>query len=110
MNSYDGLGQFTQTSAAGRTLRYGHDAAGNVTGIAWPDGFHAAITYDSYGMPAQLLENGTASLAKYSYDTLNHRTQVDLGNGTRTELTYYNSPQSLLRAFLATVPGHVHRH
>ncbi|MFC0691985.1 RHS repeat domain-containing protein [Paraburkholderia humisilvae] len=33
-HSYDGLGQLTQTSAAGRTLRYTHDAAGNVTDIA----------------------------------------------------------------------------
>ncbi|CAG4902157.1 RHS repeat-associated core domain-containing protein [Paraburkholderia gardini] len=87
-NSYDALGQLTQTSAAGRTLRYSHDAAGNVTDIAWPDGFHVALTYDSYGRPVQLLENGTTSLAKYSYDTLNRRTQVDLGNGTRTELAY----------------------
>ncbi|CAG4920134.1 RHS repeat-associated core domain-containing protein [Paraburkholderia gardini] len=87
-NSYDALGQLTQTSAAGRTLRYSHDAAGNVTDIAWPDGFHVALTYDSYGRPVQLLENGTVSLAKYSYDTLNRRTQVDLGNGTRTELAY----------------------
>ncbi|MFC0403378.1 RHS repeat protein, partial [Paraburkholderia rhizosphaerae] len=87
-NSYDGLGQLTQTSAAGRTLRYTRDAAGNVTDIAWPDGFHVATTYDSYRRPVQLLENGTASLAKYSYDTLNRRTQVELGNGTRTELAY----------------------
>ncbi|MFC0399146.1 hypothetical protein ACFFIG_12055, partial [Paraburkholderia rhizosphaerae] len=45
-------------------------------------------TYDSYRRPLQLRENGTQSLAKYSYDTLNRRTQVDLGNGTRTELAY----------------------
>jgi RHS repeat-associated protein len=87
-NSYDGLGQLTQTSAAGRTLRYTRDAAGNVTDIAWPDSFHVATTYDTYRRPTQILENGTASLAKYSYDTLNRRTQVDLGNGTRTELAY----------------------
>ncbi|MFC0399151.1 RHS repeat domain-containing protein [Paraburkholderia rhizosphaerae] len=50
-NSYDRLGQLTQTSAAGRTLRYTRDAAGNVTDIAWPDGFHVATTYDSYRRP-----------------------------------------------------------
>jgi RHS repeat-associated protein len=87
-NSYDGLGQLTQTSAAGRTLRYTHDAAGNVTDTVWPDGFHVSTQYDSYGRPTQMLENGTANLAKYSYDTLNRRTQVDLGNGTRTEVAY----------------------
>ncbi|MFC0399144.1 RHS repeat-associated core domain-containing protein [Paraburkholderia rhizosphaerae] len=69
-------------------MRYTHDAAGNVTDIAWPDGFHVATTYDSYRRPVQLLENGATSLAKYSYDTLNRRTQVELGNGTRTELAY----------------------
>ncbi len=87
-NSYDGLGQLVQTGAAGRTLRYTRDAAGNVTDIAWPDGFHVSTTYDSYRRPLQILENGTTSLAKYTYDTLNRRTQVDLGNGTRTELAY----------------------
>ena len=87
-NSYDGLGQLTQTSAAGRTLRYSHDAAGNVTDVAWPDGFHTGITYDSFQRPVQMLENGTQSLAKYSYDALNRRTLVELGNGTRTEVAY----------------------
>ncbi|WP_175958539.1 RHS repeat-associated core domain-containing protein [Burkholderia sp. BCC0405] len=89
-NSYDGLGQLTQTSAAGRTLSYRYDAAGNVTDVAWPDGFHVGIAYDGYGRPSQLLENGTTSLAKYSYDALNRRTRVELGNGTRTEYAYDN--------------------
>ena len=89
-NSYDGLGQLTQTSVAGRTLSYRYDAAGNVTDVAWPDGFHVGIAYDGYGRPSQLLENGTTSLAKYSYDALNRRTRVDLGNGTRTEYAYDN--------------------
>ncbi|MFL9984062.1 RHS repeat-associated core domain-containing protein [Paraburkholderia sediminicola] len=89
-NSYDGLGQLTQTSAAGRTLRYTYDAAGNMTDTAWPDGFHVTTQYDGYGRPTQMLENGTQNLAKYTYDVLNRRTQVDLGNGTRTELVYDN--------------------
>ncbi|CAM2191519.1 conserved protein of unknown function [Paraburkholderia kururiensis] len=89
-NSYDGLGQLTQTSAAGRLLRYSYDTAGRVADIAWPDGFHVGIQYDALGRPSQLLENGTLSLAKYSYDTLGRRTQVDLGNGTRTEFAYDN--------------------
>jgi RHS repeat-associated protein len=59
-----------------------------VTDTAWPDGFHVTMQYDSYGRPTQMLENGTQSLAKYAYDALNRRTQVDLGNGTRTEVTY----------------------
>ncbi|MET3228371.1 UNVERIFIED_ORG: RHS repeat-associated protein [Burkholderia sp. 1263] len=87
-NSYDGLGRLTQTVAAGRTLRYAYDAAGNVTDLAWPDGFHVSTQYDSYGLPTQMLENGAQSLAKYTYDTLSRRTQVDLGNGTRTEVAY----------------------
>ena len=49
-----------------------------------------STTYDDIGRPAQLLENGTVSPAKYSYDQLNRRTQVELGNGTRTELAYDN--------------------
>lgn len=89
-NSYDGLGQLTQTSAAGRPLSYHYDAAGRVTDVAWPDGFHLAVQYDVFGRPSQLLENGTVSLAKYSYDPLGRRAQVDLGNGTRTELAYDN--------------------
>jgi len=59
-----------------------------VTDLAWPDGFHVSTQYDGYGRPTQMLENGTQSLAKYTYDTLNRRTQVDLGNGTRTEVAY----------------------
>ncbi|WP_084545442.1 RHS repeat-associated core domain-containing protein [Cupriavidus malaysiensis] len=89
-NAYNALGQLTQTSAGGRTLRYSYDATGNMIDVAWPDGFHVSTTYDNIGRPAQLLENGTVSLAKYSYDQLNRRTQVELGNGTRTELTYDN--------------------
>ncbi|KWF00764.1 hypothetical protein WL80_30650 [Burkholderia ubonensis] len=89
-NSYDGLGQLTQTSSAGKLLRYSYDAAGRVIDVAWPDGFHVAINYDAFGRPLQLLENGTVSLAKYSYDTLGRRVQVDLGNGTRTEFAYDN--------------------
>ena len=90
INSYDGLGQLTQTSAGGRTLRYRYDAAGNVIDVAWPDGFHVSTQYDGFGRPSQLLENGTASLAKYSYDALNRRARVELGNGTRTEFAYDN--------------------
>ncbi|WP_175874370.1 RHS repeat-associated core domain-containing protein [Burkholderia sp. BCC0397] len=90
INSYDGLGQLTQTSTGGRTLRYRYDAAGNVIDVAWPDGFHVSTQYDGFGRPSQLLENGTASLAKYSYDALNRRATVELGNGTRTEFAYDN--------------------
>jgi len=61
-----------------------------VTDVAWPDGFHVSTQYDSYGRPAQLLENGSVSLAQYSYDALNRRAQVTLGNGTRTEFAYDN--------------------
>lgn len=89
-NSYDGLGQLTQTNAAGRSLRYSYDAAGHVTDVAWPDGFHVGVQYDAFGRPTQILENGTVSLAKYSYDPLGRRAQVDLGNGTRTEFAYDN--------------------
>lgn len=88
INSYDGLGQLTQTSAGGRTLRYRYDAAGNVIDVAWPDGCHVSTQYDGFGRPSQLLEYGTASLAKYSYDGLNRRARVELGNGTRTEFAY----------------------
>ncbi|MFM0090878.1 DUF6531 domain-containing protein [Paraburkholderia sediminicola] len=87
-NSYDGMDQLTQTSAAGRTLRYTRDAAGNVTDIAWPDGFHVLIRYDSYRRPVQVIENGESLLAQYRYDALNRRTAVDGGNGTYTELAY----------------------
>ncbi|WP_431824780.1 RHS repeat-associated core domain-containing protein [Burkholderia sp. F1] len=89
-NSYDGLGQLTQTNSAGKLLRYSYDAAGRVTDVAWPDGFHVAFNYDAFGRPLQLLENGAVSLAKYSYDPLGRRVQVDLGNGTRTEFSYDN--------------------
>ncbi|MFM0268477.1 RHS repeat-associated core domain-containing protein [Paraburkholderia sediminicola] len=89
-NSYDGLGQLTQTSAVGRTLRYTYDAAGNVTDIAWPDGFHVATTYDSYRRPEEIIENGKHSLAKYTYDVLNRRIRAQLGNGTATDLAYDN--------------------
>ncbi|WP_083383873.1 RHS repeat-associated core domain-containing protein [Cupriavidus sp. USMAHM13] len=87
-NVYDALGQLTQTSAGGRTLRYSYDAAGNVTDVAWPDGFHVSTTYDKAGRPLELLENGTVSLAKYSYDALNRRAEVNFGNGTFSEFFY----------------------
>ncbi|AOZ04641.1 hypothetical protein [Cupriavidus malaysiensis] len=61
-----------------------------MTDIACRTGFHVSTIYDKAGRPLQLLENGTASLAKYSYDRLNRRTRAKLGNSTRTELAYDN--------------------
>lgn len=63
-------------------------ASGRAITAGWPDSFHVGIAYDSYRRPTQMLENGTVNLAKYTYDVMNRRTQVDLGNGTRTEVTY----------------------
>ncbi|WP_175754306.1 hypothetical protein [Burkholderia ambifaria] len=44
-----------------------------VSQSAWPGSFHVSTQYDGFGRPLQLLENGSASLAKYSYDALNRR-------------------------------------
>ena len=62
-----------------RGQRHGYSVAGRLP---------CEDAYDSYRRPTQMLENGTVNLAKYSYDALNRRTQVDLGNGTRTEVAY----------------------
>jgi len=59
-----------------------------VSQSAWPGSFQVSTQYDGFGRPLQLLENGRASLAKYSYDVLNRRARVELGNGTRTEFSY----------------------
>ncbi|MGA7813495.1 RHS repeat-associated core domain-containing protein [Caballeronia sp.] len=87
-NTYDGMGQLTQTSAGGRTLRYEYDEAGNISAMTWPEGFRVMAAYDSYRRPRYVSSSSSAHLVRYTYDTLNRATLLELDNGTRTELSY----------------------
>lgn len=85
---WDNAGRLTSTTAGGRTLGYQYDAAGNRTGITWPDAFYVTTAYDALNRPTAIKENGSVALASYAYDDLSRRASVTLGNATNTTYGY----------------------
>lgn len=105
---WDNAGRLTNTTAAGRSLNYQYDAAGNRTQITWPDTFFVTTSYDALNRPLNIKENGSTSLAIYSYDDIGRRTNVTLGNGTTVERTYDNQGAlATLKNFLASTAQEV---
>jgi hypothetical protein len=52
------------------TTSYVLDASANRTQLTWPDGYYFTYAYDSLDRMITALENGTTTIATYSYDTL----------------------------------------
>ena len=102
--AYDNAGRLASTTAAGRTLAYQYDAAGNRTRLTWPDSaFFVTTSYDALNRPTAIKELDTVSLASYAHDDLGRRTTVTLGNGTAT--TYGYSTQGDLGSLAHNLAG-----
>lgn len=90
-------GTYTPVHAAGRTLTYQYDPAGNRTLLTWPDGYNISTNYDALNRPLSFKEGGTvplATLATYAWDDLSRRHTLSLGNGT-VSTSSYNAQGSL---------------
>ena len=80
----DNAGRVTAENSSGRVLGYQYDEAGDRTRITWPDGFYAAYVYLANGRPRQILENGSTSLASFSFDYGESIIQILRGNSAQT--------------------------
>ncbi len=95
--TYGSLSDLTSiTDTAGNTTRYHYDSAGNLLGIAYPDGTGQSCTYDPLGNPTQTtLQNGDPIRCQYNAQGL--VTQANFADGTYQAFTY-NTHGNLLTA------------
>jgi len=61
-----------------------YDIGGRRTQLAWPDGFYVNYDYDVLGEMLDARENGSLTLASFSYDNLGRRAGVTRYNGVST--------------------------
>ncbi|WP_442857019.1 RHS repeat-associated core domain-containing protein [Caulobacter sp. Root487D2Y] len=69
-------------------MAYWYDQAGNRLGVQWPDGFYVTYEHDNTGAVTAIRENGSASLASYTYDNLGRRSAAWLANGANSQYNY----------------------
>jgi RHS repeat-associated protein len=87
--TYDALGRKTSESNNSLgTIRYGYDLTGARTQITWPDNFSVTYNRNAAEDVTSILENGSFTLASYSYDDLAERTGIGRGNGVSTGYGY----------------------
>ncbi|MGA0603533.1 RHS repeat-associated core domain-containing protein [Caulobacter sp. KR2-114] len=90
--SYDALSRLTSESAAGRTMAYQYDPAGELSAITWPDALYVSYDHDLAGRVTAIRENGATSgvgvLASYSYDDLGRRTAIARAGGAGVSTSY----------------------
>jgi len=95
-NDYDALGRllWSETNMGGtvRRLNYEYDPAGRRTRVTHPDPqptpYYFTYEYDDASKLKAIKENGSASLATFTYDTPSRLQQVTRPNSTATNYTY----------------------
>lgn len=87
-HSYDTGGRLVTTIDDGRIISYQYDDSSNRTHVTWPDNFHVKYEFDNVNRITEVLENGSVSLATYSYDDLARRTSIAYSNGRVINSTY----------------------
>lgn len=93
---YDTAGrQVSETRFDGKTVAYTLDAAGNQTGLVWPEtgslAYQVTYVYDPINQLTDIYEGAGTSglrLAHFLYNTLSERYELDYGNGATTTYTY----------------------
>jgi len=89
--AWDALSRLTGETAGGRTLAYAYDAAGDRTGIAWPDGganaLSATYAFDVLQRVTAITANGS-QIAAYAYDSLGRRSSIKRAGGAGAGTTY----------------------
>ena len=113
--TYDKAGRALTETAYGKALVYSYDAAGNRTGITWPEAVNpltVTYRYDALNRVTSIVENGATSgvgvLATYAYDNQNRRATVTRGNGAVT--TYSYDPIGRLASLNQNLPGTLNDH
>ena len=91
--AYDALSRVTSeqvapSGEATRTVSYQYDAGGRRSRLTWPDAFYVTYEYDTLGEVTAIKENGSTSLATFTYDNLGRRTALTRGNGSVTGYTF----------------------
>jgi RHS repeat-associated protein len=91
VDTWDALSRLTSETTAGRTVSYAYDAAGDRTGITWPDTGSNALTaaygFDVLKRVTTISANGTQILA-YGYDAYGRRSSITRANGAGAATTY----------------------
>jgi len=107
---YDALGRPTSMTQNSKTLTYAYDAAGNRTGVTWPDTSNpltATYVYDPLNHVTQIEQNGATSgaglLAAYSYDGAGRRTAVSRAGGAGLATSYSYDAISRLSTLTQTL-------
>jgi len=95
-NDYDALGRllWSESNMGGtaRRLNYEYDPAGRRTRVTHPDPqptpYYFTYEYDDASKLKAIKENGSTSLATFTYDTPSRLQQVTRPNGAATNFTY----------------------
>ncbi|MFZ5616941.1 MAG: RHS repeat domain-containing protein [Pseudomonadota bacterium] len=89
---YDALSRVTSEGGQvnGLSVSYQYDAASRRTRITWPGSpsLYVQYDYDLTNAMTTVKENGTTTLATYSYDNLGRRASLTRGNGATTSYGY----------------------
>ena len=88
--TYDQLSRnLSQTSPLG-TVNYQYDLSSRRTRVTWPDGFYVTYAYDNADDLTTLSQNGSTTLATYSYDDLARQTGMarDGGSSATQAISY----------------------
>ena len=85
--TYDSLNRLTQaTNGAGQTVGYGHDLAGLLTSLTYPDGTSVSRGYDAAGRLTSVTD-AAGNTTRLSYDADGQLTGETFPNGVTTTLT-----------------------
>lgn len=92
--TYDNLNRVLTTTATNGTLQpktiaYQYDKL-NRTRLTYPDNTNINYEYDNLNRLATIKDSTSNTIASYTYDVLNRRTQTDLANNTQTTYSYDN--------------------
>ena len=96
--TYDALGRKTSetasTSAYSRTVSSQYDLAGNRTRLTYPDGHYIQYSYDILNRMSLVQQNGSTTLATYTYDNLSREKDTTRGgNPATTGFSYATTSQ-----------------
>lgn len=85
---WDALGRMTSEVQPFGSMSYQYDASDNRTRATWQDGFYVTYGYDNANQLTSIKENGSTSLATFTYDDLGRRASLTRGNGVVTNYSY----------------------
>ena len=87
-NTYDGFGRLNSTAnntgGTTRILAYQYDAGGRRSRLTYPDGNYLSYDYDPAGHLTAIRENGSATVAAFTYDSATRPYQALVAGATTT--------------------------